>query len=108
MIRDSGDLPDDVTTLQALLLAERAGTAKVSEELAAIRAETANYKAQIEHLKAQLAKLRRSQFGKSSEKLDQQIAKLELVSRIWRRAPLRTRRRTQRPKRLRQTATGRR
>ena len=79
MIRDSGDLPDDVTTLQALLLAERARTAKVSEELAAIRAETASYKAQIEYLKGQLARLRRSQFGKSSEKLDQQIAQLELV-----------------------------
>jgi transposase len=79
VIRDTGDLPDDVTTLQALLLAERARTARVSEELAAIRAETASYKAQIEHLKAQLARLRRSQFGRSSEKLDQQIAQLELV-----------------------------
>ena len=79
MIRDTGNLPDDVTTLQALLLAERARAAKIDEELAAIRAETATYKAQIEHLKAQLAKLRRSQFGKSSEKLDQQIAQLELV-----------------------------
>ena len=79
MVRGTDDLPDDVTQLQALLRAERARTAKIDEELAAIRAETAAYKAQIEHLKAQLAKLRRSQFGKSSEKLDQQIAQLELV-----------------------------
>jgi len=79
VVRGTDDLPDDVTQLQALLRAERARTAKIDEELAAIRAETAAYKAQIEHLKAQLAKLRRSQFGKSSEKLDQQIAQLELV-----------------------------
>ncbi len=79
MVRGTDDLPDDVTQLQALLRAERARTAKIDEELAAIRAETAAYKAQIEHLKAQLAKLRRAQFGKSSEKLDQQIAQLELV-----------------------------
>lgn len=79
MVRGTDDLPDDVTQLQALLRAERARTAKIDEELAAIRAETAAYKAQIEHLKAQLAKLRRSQFGKSSEKLDQQIAQLELM-----------------------------
>lgn len=79
MIRETAELPDDVTTLQALLLAERARLAEVSEELAAIRAETAGYAAQIEHLKAQLARLRRAQFGRSSEKLDQQIAQLELL-----------------------------
>jgi transposase len=79
MIRDPAELPDDVATLQALLLAERARAAKVREELTAIRAETASYKAEIEHLKAQLAKLRRARFGRSSEKLDAQIAQLELV-----------------------------
>jgi predicted nuclease with TOPRIM domain len=79
VIRENADLPDDVTTLQALLLEERARLAKVSEELASVRAETASYKAQIEHLKAQRAKLRRARFGRSSEKLDQQIAQLELL-----------------------------
>ena len=79
MIRDPAELPDDVATLQALLLAERARAAKVREELTAIRAETASYKAEIEHLKAQLAKLRRARFGRSSEKLDSRIAQLELM-----------------------------
>ena len=34
---------------------------------------------QIEHLKAQLAVLRRARFGRSSEKLDREIAQLELM-----------------------------
>src|SRR6202163_947645 len=34
---------------------------------------------QIEHLKAQLAVLRRARFGRSSEKLDREIEQLELV-----------------------------
>src|SRR6266700_3652142 len=34
---------------------------------------------QIEHLKAQLAVLRRTRFGRSSEKLDREIEQLELL-----------------------------
>src|SRR5271169_3907732 len=34
---------------------------------------------QIEHLKAQLAVLRRARFGRSSEKLDREIEQLELI-----------------------------
>src|SRR6476646_4017798 len=34
---------------------------------------------QIEHLKAQLAVLRRARFGRSSEKLDREIEQLELL-----------------------------
>ena len=65
MASASADLPDDVATLQALLIAARA--------------ETAAHLLMIEKLKAQLAKLRRMQFGQSSEKLDAAIHQLELA-----------------------------
>lgn len=42
------------------------------------RAANATAKAEIEHLKLLIAKLRRMQFGRSSEKLDRQIEQLEL------------------------------
>lgn len=51
------DLPDDVESLKALVLASRA---------------------EIEHLKLVIAKLKRLQFGRSSEKLDREIEQLEL------------------------------
>jgi transposase len=55
---DSTSLPDDVALLKRMLVA----------------AET-----EIEKLKAQLARLRRLQFGRSSEKLETTIAQLELL-----------------------------
>jgi transposase len=48
-------------------------------ELAMARAELTGAKLRIEQYQAQLAKLRRMQFGRSSEKLDTQIAQLELL-----------------------------
>lgn len=59
------DLPDDIDLLKRMVM-ERA------EELDDART-------QIKHLTLQLAKLRRQQFGRSSEKLDAQIAQLELA-----------------------------
>jgi transposase len=59
------DLPDDVATLQALLIAARA--------------QSAAHLLMIEKLKAQLAKLRRMQLGQSSEELDAAIRQLELA-----------------------------
>jgi transposase len=76
---DANDLPNDVTALQALLAEENARLAEARAALTIMRAELASQKVEIEHLKAQLAKLRRMQFGKSSEKLDAQIAQLELI-----------------------------
>src|ERR1051326_4726297 len=55
-----------------ILLAER------DAELASARAELTGARILIEQMKAQLAKLRRMQFGQSSEKLDRQIEQLEL------------------------------
>jgi transposase len=67
----SDHLPDDIEALKALLLAR-------DEEVAGLRAQLNTRAAEIEHLKLQIAKLRRMQFGRKSEKLDHQIEQLEL------------------------------
>jgi transposase len=71
-------MPDAVNPVQELaelraLLAER------EAELAVARAELTGAKLRIEQYKAQLATLRRMQFGRSSERLDAQILQLELM-----------------------------
>ena len=58
------ELPDDIEALKRLVLESRA----------ALR----NRDLEIEHLKLMLAKLRRMQFGRSSEQLDERINQLEL------------------------------
>lgn len=65
----STDLPDDIAALKAMLLASEAKVAHLSAKLSTRAAE-------IEHLKLVLMKLRRMQFGRRSEKLDQQIDQL--------------------------------
>ena len=57
-------LPDDVKMLKALVLEHRA--------------QLASHVAEIEYLKLLLAKLRRMQFGRSSEKLGKEVEQLEL------------------------------
>jgi transposase len=59
------DLPDDVEILKQIVIEQRARL--LSNSL------------QIEQLKLQLSKLRRMQFGRSSEQIDQRIAQLELT-----------------------------
>ena len=56
--------PDDVEALKALVLAQQALLSERAVE--------------IEHLKLVIAKLKRLQFGRRSEKLDQEIEQLEL------------------------------
>lgn len=70
-MRDAAHLPNDIAALKAMLLASEARVAHLSAELSTRTAE-------IEHLKLVLAKLRRMQFGRRSEKLDLQIEQLEL------------------------------
>lgn len=65
-------LPTDLDALRAMVLAGRA-------EIAGLRSALTHRDAQIEKLKLQLARLRRMQFGRSSEKLDREIAQLELL-----------------------------
>ena len=81
----STDLPNDIDTLKALLLAserlvrERDATiATQGDALLNMQAQLTTRAAEIEHLKLQIAKLRRMQFGRKSEKLDHQIEQLEL------------------------------
>ena len=52
--------------------------AALRHELAVARAQLGTAAVEIEHLRAQLAALRRQQYGQSSERLDAEIAQLEL------------------------------
>ena len=58
------DLPDDIESVKSLVIAQRA--------------ELLDRDLQIEKMRIELARLRRLQFGRSSERLDAQVAQLEL------------------------------
>jgi transposase len=75
---DATQLPDDVAALKAMLLTREAALDASEARVAHLCAELSTRTAEIEHLKLVLAKLRRMQFGRRSEKLDQQIEQLEL------------------------------
>ena len=62
---NASDLPDDIETLKRLIIESQTTLAERDHE--------------IEHLKLLIAKLRRLQFGRSSEKLDAKIGQLELL-----------------------------
>jgi transposase len=64
-VLNARDLPDDIDTLKRLILDQQTKLAERDHE--------------IEHLKLLTAKLRRLQFGRSSEKLDAKIGQLELL-----------------------------
>ncbi len=66
------ELPTDVAALQAMVLSHAA-------ELTTARAGIIEQRFEIEALKARLAKLLRMTFGRSSEKLSEQIEQLELT-----------------------------
>ena len=66
----AADLPNDVESLQGLLIEARTA-------LEAARAQLLSRQLQIEQMKLQIAKLKRMQFGRSSEQLDTQIEQLE-------------------------------
>ena len=82
MPSDAHDLPRDIDALTALILAERAERqAELETSRAALTARDtalATRLVEIEHLKAMLAKLRRQRYGRSSEKLDAEIAQIEM------------------------------
>jgi transposase len=64
-------LPNDIEQLKQLVIEQQAALKQAQEQLHSRQLE-------IEHLKLQIARLKRLQFGRSSEQLDQQIAQLEL------------------------------
>ena len=72
MTIDLANLPTDTQALQAMVRA-LAGEKEALARDAHLKALT------IEQLKAQIAKLKRMQFGKSSEKVTREIAQLELA-----------------------------
>ena len=61
------DLPDDINALKALLLASERLLRERDEQLAGLAEQLNTRAVEIEHLKLQIAKLRRMQFGRKSE-----------------------------------------
>ena len=74
----TADLPSDPEALRAFAAACQAELAATSAELKAAQLSVQLRTLEIEKLKFQIAKLRRMQFGKSSERVTRQIAQLEL------------------------------
>ena len=64
-MQSMSDLPDDVEILKQIVIEQRV--------------RLLSHSLQIEQLKLQLSKLRRMQFGRSSEQIDEKIAQLELT-----------------------------
>jgi len=74
----TANLPSDPEALRAFALACQAELAATSSELRAAKAAVQLTSLEIEKLKFQIAKLRRMQFGRSSERIAREIAQLEL------------------------------
>jgi transposase len=71
-------LPNDIEEMKQLFLAQAANLEKLTAELAAAKAGLITYALEIEKLKFQLARLRRQKYGSSSERIEREIAQLEL------------------------------
>ena len=71
-------LPNDIEEMKRLFLAQAANLEKLTAELTAAKAGLMAFALEIEKLKFQLARLRRQRFGSSSERIDREIAQLEL------------------------------
>lgn len=71
-------LPDDIEALKAMLRERDVQVAHLQETVDSQLAALASRAAEVEHLKLLIAKLRRMQFGRKSEKLDREIEQLEL------------------------------
>ncbi|POR55084.1 transposase [Paraburkholderia eburnea] len=72
------DLPDDINALKAMVFARDEIVRKRDAQVADLQEQLSSRAVGIEHLKLTIAKLRRMQFGRQSEKLDRQIEQLEL------------------------------
>ena len=79
---ERADLPDleqlDPEALKALIRAQQAEILRQNQALLSKDEQLLSRDTEIEHLKLLIAKLRREQYGRSSEKLNCQIAQLEL------------------------------
>src|ERR1700750_1854942 len=74
----SADLPSDPDALRAFALACQSELAAATAELEAAKLAIQLRTLEIEKLKFQIAKLRRMQFGRSSERLTRHIEQLGL------------------------------
>lgn len=72
-------LPNDIERLQQVILEQRVLLQLRDEELQTARVELQSRDILIQTLKVELARLKRMQFGRSSERLDAEIAQLELA-----------------------------
>lgn len=68
----AADLPNDVESLKRLILEQQAAIEQA-------RAELINVQLTVEKLRFELARLKRQQYGRSSEALEMKIAQLELT-----------------------------
>ena len=78
MAFDRATLPTDIAALHEIILAQAAEGEAREAELAAAKAGLLAKALEIEKLKLQIARLRRMQFGRSSEKIERTIEQLEL------------------------------
>ena len=78
MAFDRANLPTDIDALHQIILAQAAEAEAREAELAAARAGLVAKALEIEKYKLQIARLRRMQFGRSSEKIARTIEQLEL------------------------------
>ena len=72
-------LPNDVQALQQLVIEQRVLLQLRDGEIRTARVELQSRDVLIQKLKIELARLKRLQFGRSSERLDTEIAQLELA-----------------------------
>ena len=77
MVSTRDDLPTDAESLRRLVVEARQGIADRDERLRLAEAQIVYATLEIENLKMQLARLRRMQFGRSSEKLSAAIEQIE-------------------------------
>ena len=77
MLAAPDTLPDDVDALKALLRQRDGELQQLRDTVSTLEQALSVRSLEIEQLKLQLARLRRMQFGRKSEKLDRQIEQLE-------------------------------
>jgi len=74
----ANNLPNDPKVLRSLLLASQAAVKASEQKITDLEARLKTRDEELHNLQLQLIKLRRMQFGRSSEKLNKEIAQLEL------------------------------
>src|ERR1043166_2160344 len=78
MAFDPANLPTDIAALHEIILAQAAEGEVRAAELAAAKAGLVAKALEVEKLRLQIARLRRMQFGRSSEKMERTIEQLEV------------------------------